>query len=320
MDKFIEWVSSIPNIKLYATIGTVVLLAIGLIAIFFPSVKEALIRYGKVKDKQDKDFKRQTKNRYVEDHIRNRLGKWFDEVFKYSRVYIKGKVKTSWQYFIRTFLISVALFLFLAILVEVSAGAIAFFAVWFVRYAYLELLRMKNNREIESEIVLFLNLLSNYSTGNSEIISVFAAIAPKLKPVLRSCLLECVSESQGSQGTVSALANLGRKVESRKFKEVLKSLEISQKYSGGFSQTTASLKSDSQAYQGEKQKLNDLIRENMVTFGLITITVLVIIAVVGSTLEEDIWECFSEPLGIGVIVVFFGVCGWFLKQLIKINK
>ena len=167
---------------------------------------------------------------------------------------------------------------------------------------------------------MFLNLLANYSTGNTEIISTFASIAYKFKPVLQSCLMECVQESQGSEGTIHALENLGKKIECRKFKEILKSLEISQRYSGGFATAVQALRRDTQGYIAEKKKLNELIKQNMMTLLIVVIAMIIMIGILGTTLGEDIWSKFTEPVGIVILGVFVAVLIWFASEIIKVNN
>ncbi len=325
IDKITAFVSGlymdIPGFRMYAFIGIMAVILLGFLLIFIPSVKDASIRINETQTKRDLDFKKAKKNRYVSDRMNNKLAVWLDDTFKFSRYYTKGRAKTSWQFFERTIYFSVFAFAFGALILTIPFASVMFIATWFIRYGYLTLLRMKNNKEVESEMVMFLNMLNNYSTGNTEIISVFGAIAHRFKPILRECLIECVQEAQGTMGTWQALANLGRKIESRKFREVLKSLEVSQKYSGGFYQTVQALRLDSQAYVNEKKKLTGVIKENLITLGVVVVALIAIIGIMGGMLEDgNVWAHFLEPIGIICIVVFMGVMGWFLAQLVSINK
>lgn len=312
-----------PEIRTYAFFGIIFLLFAGLLCIIVPAVKDASRQMSEIRSKRDLDFKKAKKNRYVADRFDNKLARWLDETFKFSRYYARGKrsSKTSWQFFERTLVISVGLFAVLAVVSNVPFASVGFISICLVRYSYLTLLRMKNNKQVESEMTMFLNLLNNYSTGNTEIISVFGAIAGRFKPILHECLIECVQEAQGTMGTWQALANLGRKIESRKFREILKSLEVSQKYSGGFYQTVQALRLDSQAYINEKRKLTEVIKENLITLGVVVVALFAIIGIMGGMLDDgNIWSHFLEPIGIVCIIVFIGVMGWFLAQLVSINK
>lgn len=322
--QFTDYISnlytSVPNLRAYIVIGVAFVLVIGIFCVFFPSIREAVKRYDAVLVKRDIDFKKAKHTRYVSDHFSNRFARWLDDVYKYSRVYTKGKSKTSWQYFQRTLYLGFFSGILLGLFVNIPFGSLVMLSFWLVRYGYLIVLRMKNNKEVESEMVLFLNMLNNYSNGNTEIISVFASIAPRFKPILRDCLIECVQEAQGTSSW-EALSNLGRKIESRKFNEVIKSLEISQRFSGGFCQTVQALRQDSQAYVNEKKKLTELVKENLITLGVIVMALLLIISVMGGMLDDqNIWIHFTEPLGIAMLGLFVGVVGWFLAQLVKINR
>lgn len=320
LDQIIDMVLKMPSYKMIMMIASVVLLILSLVLIVIPSVRQKVIELEGLKTIKREDFVKQVRNRYVSDKFDNAIARYLDDAYKYSRVYQKDPTRTSFDFFRNTILMGVIAFIIFGLLTTIMFGALTFFIVIVIRYGYLSILRFKNNREVESEVVLFLNMLGNYSTGNSEIISIFAAIAHKFKPVLQTCLMECVAESQGTEGTIKALDNLGRKIESRKFKEVLKSLEISQRFSGGFGQTVNSLRRDAQGFLAEKKKLNELIKQNLITLCVVVGAILIMIYVLGQMLNENVWMYFTEPIGIGCIIVLVLVCLWFASQLIKINN
>ena len=320
MDKIVDIVTKIPNYRMVITIATLVLLLCGIAGILIPAIRDAVVQRTAKKKQLEKDFVTQTYTRYVSDHFSNKLGKWFDETYKYSRVYTKKTSSTSWKYFTDTLAISVFASLVGAIFTTGIFGIFLFIFTWIARYGYLTVLKVLNAHQVEGEMVMFLNMLANYSTGNTEIISTFASIAYKFKPVLQSCLMECVRESQGAGGTLSALENLGRKIECRKFKEILKSLEICQRFSGGFATAVQALRRDTQGYLAEKRKLNELIKQNMITLLIVVIAMVIMIGVLGATLGEDIWSKFTEPIGLIILGLFVAVCVWFVGEIIKVNN
>lgn len=320
LDKLVDMVLKMPNYKLIMIIASIVLLILSMAMIVIPSIHKTVVKGEAVKILKKEDYVKQVQNRYVADRMDNKVARYLDDAYKYSRIYQKDPTRTSWDYFRNTVLMGAIAFVILGLLTTILFGSFAFCFVIVLRYGYLSILRFKNNKEVESEAVLFLNMLGNYSTGNSEIISIFAAIAHRFKPVLQSCLMECVAESQGTEGTIKALDNLGRKVESRKFKEILKSLEISQRFSGGFGQTVMSLRRDTQGFLAEKKKLNELIKQNLITLAVVVGAMLLMVGILGKMLNENIWIRFTEPVGIFCLVGLVLVCIWFAAQLIKVNN
>ncbi len=320
-----EWMKAYENHYLIGMIAVMVLVVLGIFLVMTGGVKSAAKTFRERRAQQTEDYVKQKHNRYITDRINLKVFRSLDDAYKYSRVYTKKRRfqfgNTSWNYFIVTNAIAFAGAVITFVILRNPAYAILNFVVLFiVRYGYLQFLRMKISREIENEIVLFLNLLSNYSTGNTEIISTFAAIAHKFKPNLRDCLLECVAESQGKGGTIAALENLGRKIESRKFKEVLKNLEISQKFNGSFHMTAIALRRDALEYVNEKKKLSELIVQNSITLGIIIASVCVVIVMMAGLLGEGVLEMIKTVEGFGCVAVMFAVISWIAYEFIKINK
>ena len=319
-------VGRIPNYRMVSLVVIMFFFIVGIFLIMAKGVKDAEERRELRRNRQTQDYVKQKHNRYITDRINLKLFRTLDDMYKYSRIYTKRRRievfnNTSWNYFVTTIIASSVSALIVFALVANPMYPILTFIVFFIaRYGYLQFLRMHISRQIEEELVLFLNLLSNYSTGNTEIISTFASIAHKFKPDLRDCLLECVAESQGKGGTISALENLGRKIESRKFKEVLKNLEISQRYSGSFHSTAMALRRDALEYVNEKKKLTGIITQNAITLGIIIASVIGTIVMMTGLLEEPLSEMLMSPMGFGCIAIMVGVVIWVLSELMRINK
>ncbi len=318
----------LSGIKGYRMIGLVIVMFLFCLAIFMimsGGVKDAIKQVAESRAKRTEDYVTQKHNRYITDRINLKVFRILDEIYKYSRHYTKQRHlsvinSTSWNYFVITNITAILFGSIALLLISPGYGILMFIVVFVLRYGYLQFLRMKITRQIEDEIVLFLNLLSSYSTGNTEIISTFAVIAHKMKPALRDCLIECVAESQGKGGAVFALENLARKVESRKFKEVIKNLEISQRFSGSFHLTAMALRKDALEYVNEKHKLTELIVQNSITLAVIVGSVVACLPMMGKLIDADIWELFTEPVGLICVGGLIAVITWLALELMKINK
>lgn len=262
------------------------------------------------------------RDRYVADHIGGKLAKRLDEAYKYSRFYVgKKHLDTSYKYFKATLMAS-AVFLVIGFLWAGAEGGIAGFALaWILAYGYLEVLRVKNSTEIRSDMIHFLNLLGAYSTGNNEIVSTFITISQHLKPCLVGCLLECVAESQNAKGIDVALENLGRKIENRKFKEILKNIAVTSKYSSDFSETVLQLRQDVTTYLSDQESLTQMIRGNCAIMGVCVVAMLIAVGVAGSLNNENLFvTVVTTGLGKFCTVLFFGVLGYFILKMMEAKK
>lgn len=303
-----------------------VFIAIGLALVFVPTF---IVNSENIKEKfkkNQKAFISHTSKRYLQDYISCKITRWMDETYKYSRIYNTklGKlIKTSAGYFLITFFSSAILIIGIAIITKkllVSTGI--FVCLIFTAYAALFLMRIRNRRLVLNELTNFLNLLGNYSTANTEVFSIFAQIAPQVEEPLSSCLYECVAESQdANKDKMAALQNLGNKIEDRKFKEVIKNLEIAQSNVGSYASIVATNRHSLIEYIHGKRLKEGIARENTISFAIVIAAMVMVLYFIGQLMSIDIMSAlFSSPAGIVVIVIALATIIFFAFSAISAGR
>ncbi len=192
--------------------------------------------------------------RYVQDFVPLKFTRMLDETYKYSRIYKTPLGKwftTSMALFTATSLVSVVTGIVTVVIFKDFSFLYLIPAIFGTVYLILYIMRVSNGHKVTEQLVVFLNLLGNFSTTNTEVISVFAQTAKHVSEPLSSCLFECVAEASGDISPERALINLSNKIEPMKFKEIIKSIIIAQRYSDSFSQTV----------NGAREALNGHIRQ-----------------------------------------------------------
>lgn len=246
--------------------------------------------------------------RYTRDYANNKFTKWMDDTFKYSRIY-KTKfgakfVRTSIRYFVLALSTS-------ALAMAIVAGTtrkllfsiFIFFAAFSAWYIGIFLIRLTNKKLVTNELMNFLNLLGNYSTTNTEIVSMLTQIAPQVGEPLRDCLLECVAESQDTnKDKTVALQNLANKIEDRKFKEIIKNLEIAQNNEGSYSQIVSANRHSLIEYIHGKKLKAGIARENLISFFVILAAVIGIVFMMGKIIGINVFASLISTVA-GIVVL-----------------
>ena len=279
----------------------------------------------KAKQKSDDNYAKQKHNRYVADYINCSVTRWFDETYKYSRFYKTKsgqKIKTSAMYFLTSFFTSFIIALLYLLLFKKPFQALVIAGgIFSASYIYLFIMRIRNRSSVSDDLVNFLNLLGNYSTGNTELTSVFMQIAPKVNEPLSSCLIECVAETQNMERKIEyALENLSNKIEHKKFREIIKSLYIAQKYSSNFNDTVNHNRRVIGEFTRMKKEQQSLVKQNTISMITCVIILIGILFVLGMMLGINIFQTMINSV-IGIVVIVVGIICmlYFFKKLVEVS-
>lgn len=258
--------------------------------------------------------------RYIYDYFPYEWAKKMDDTFKYSRFFTKSKkLSTSISYFLFSNIMSFTV----AIAVGILAHRFRFIVLIYVLgmvlfYGYLFSIRKRNQKSVNNDTILFLNLLGNYSTGNTEATSVFMQIAPKMNEPLRSCLVECVAESQDN--SARALQNLQNKIESKKFNEIIKSIAISQQYSGSFQAVVVQNRATIQSFIKAQKERRELAMQNTINMSVCSVALVMILVLLSSLVEQNVvMLLFTTTLGNIVLLIALACLIYFIIKVVEVS-
>lgn len=307
--------------------GSLIILFLSIFAILFGIFHRNSEKLNDVMTKMNRDFVTRRMNRYVKDYIPIALSDFFDNNYKYSR-FFKTKIgshklfNTSWKYFLWSIGISIISGIVTLIFSKSILALIVFALVFIVLEGYLFVLRQINYERVSNELVNFLNLLGNYSTANTEVFSVFMQISAHLDNPLSECLLECCAEAQNTEtNSIAILQNLCNKIEVPKFREIIKSLEISQRYSGDFVDTVMSNRSSVSNFIKSKSAIKRMATENGISAGFCFMALIGVMFVTGSVLGVNLISVmFQTTVGIIVFVIAMACVLYFVKKIIEVTN
>jgi Flp pilus assembly protein TadB len=172
------------------------------------------------------------------------------------------------------------------------------------------LLCLRNYRAVDRNLMEFLNLLGNYSMSTGEVTHIFHQAGKFLEEPLRSVLEECYYEAQTSGDAEAAMRAMSDKVEHRKFREFIRSIMITARYSADYTIVIDSTRKTLQEhYRGQKER-KAMIREAFVNIALLGGMLVVVLLAVEQMIGTSIWDILLHTLvGRGcmgmVIFLFF---------------
>lgn len=101
-------------------------------------------------------------------------------------------------------------------------------------------LTVKNYNAVDSRLIEFLNMTSNYLETSGEITEAFGKVAKYMPEPLRSALKDCYHEASTSGDSRRALLTLADNIEHPIFKDVILNIEMSMQYSANYRDIIAS--------------------------------------------------------------------------------
>lgn len=191
-------------------------------------------------------------------------------------------------------------------------GIIAIISVELVLHIILNIMMMRNYNATDESLLKFLDFLGNYSLTSGEVTGVLQQVSGYLEEPLKTVLEECYYEAQMSGDTGIALLSMAEKIQHPKFKELVRNLEISMRYSADFTVLVSQSRRSVREYMRLRQERKALASEawvNILILGGMTVVILKAVEVlVGIPLEEILFHSWVGKIclaGIGFILFLF---------------
>ncbi len=176
-----------------------------------------------------------------------------------------------------------------------------------------KILSFRNYRQVENNLLKFLDMLENFNATNGDIISILFSISRYLENPLRTVLEECYYEAHTGGDKTVALYSMMDKIEHPKFKEVICDIEICMKYSGNYSETLKQNRRNIFMERRSKRERRAMTYSLIINMILVTVAIVSIFSITEGLLEyHSCWhQLFYTPVGhvcitvMAVIYVYF---------------
>lgn len=245
----------------------------------------------------------------------------FQNKFVYSRISKRFTLLSSQLYLFLMILFSaIAFIVSLTVSRNLILAIIAAICIAIAMILIIYIMADINYKKTDNELLEFLNLLGNYSLVNGEITKVLQLVGRSMSEPIRSCIYEFSVEAQ--QGDVAnALRNMRQKIEHPKFKEIIRDIEVSLRYSTSYTDMISLNRKLIKNYITAKEERKSIAQQGNIQMFLILCCLVVMLFVMGILLKENIWIIlFEQTIGhVCLGAVAFVLLIYFLisKKIVK---
>lgn len=188
-------------------------------------------------------------------------------------------------------------------------------------YLLQNLLILRNYNAVDENLLKFLDFLGNYSITSGEVTIILSQISGYMDEPLKTVLEECYYEAQTSGDVSMALLSMAEKVQHPKFKELVRNLEISMRYSADFTILVSQSRKAVREHMRMRQERKALASEawiNILILGAMTVVILKTVeSLIGVPLEEMLLQSWvGRGCMIGIVFILF----LFYGQIRKMDK
>ncbi len=200
-------------------------------------------------------------------------------------------------------------------------GLLAILALQGARHCLMGALMGRNYRLVNDNLLKFLDFLGNYSITAGEVTGILNQISKYLDEPLRSVLDACYYEAQTTGDASLALLSMAEKVEHPQFKELVRNLEVSVRYSADFKALVSHSRRAVREYMRTRQERKSMIKEALVNMvillGMAGVIFLSVEQLIGAGIREILLDTLPGRISLGVI---FGIILLFYGQVRKLDR
>lgn len=170
--------------------------------------------------------------------------------------------------------------LIISILFQKISGQILFsiaifFIIIFFIYLSLRQLSKITYDKIDDQLLVYINTLENLTSTNSDIIEIMEKALPYMREPLKTFSRQFTFECKKGVTKEEAFKNFENKIESKRFKQLIKNMEICSKYEANYKEILNKSRVIMKNYFSEKERRKKEVRQ-----GRIAIITVIIIGII----------------------------------------
>lgn len=180
------------------------------------------------------------------------------------------------------------IFISSGIAMGVIAGAVSAAVFLFSVYALIKLLEIRNLRKTGEDLPRLLDLLGSYAASGAVYSNIFGQISIYMNEPLRTVFDECGAEGRLSGDISLALLTMADKIEHPQFKQLIRNMEITSRYSEDIAGLVSDTRRSLRDYLKESSDRKAMLRESAINMVLLMVMSYVVIAISASLAETQI--------------------------------
>ena len=187
--------------------------------------------------------------------------------------------------------------------------------------AGIVILKVRNMKSVERNLLKFLDFLGNYSITAGEVTGIFSQVSRYMEEPLKSVLVQCSYEAQVTGDVSMALLAMAEKIEHPQFKALIQNMEISVRYCADFTALVNSSRKSVREYLRAGGERRTVLREAGINLALLAGMSVVIMSTVNQMIDISVWEVllFTLP-GRVAVAVLLTILLLFLRQIYQMSR
>lgn len=238
---------------------------------------------------------------------------WLEKQLRYSGLKRRFPGLGAESFFLFNIIAAAAVFLIFCVMGGFLAGILSVGALGMAEFLFLTFGKAMEMRAVNENLMKFLDFLGNYSVTAGDVIGIFGQIGKYMEEPIRSVLEECSVEAQTTGDVGMAFLSMADKIEHPQFKELIRNIEVSSRYSADFTALVAFSRRSMREYLKSGRERKSLLREAGINLLLLLGMSIFALLTVDGLLEVSIWTVLfttwpgKAALGVvTVILLLFG--------------
>lgn len=190
------------------------------------------------------------------------------------------------------------------ILSDLSVGVTLAVIIVLVYVSVVLFLSNKNYKQVEKNIVSFMNLVENYSKTNNDLVAILGKVYPYLEEPLKSNVLEAYQLGKRTGNTDMALERLQNSVQHKYFREIIRNLTICSHYEANYEEIIEDSRSQLMEYLAGKEERAAMVRNARIELIILIATSAVVMYLMGSFIGTNVIQALRESF-IGEIILIY---------------
>lgn len=200
-------------------------------------------------------------------------------------------------------------------------GLVCGIAVFFLPFIILGIMAGKNKKNLEAQIVHFLNLIENYTKTEDNIITIFGKVYPYVSEPLSSALKDCYANANSTGDISMAFRALDARLGYEKFGSILRNLELCSKYEANYQVVVATSRDIMINHIKSEKKVKGIIEDAVIDLGVMLAAMFVLYNVIDSFVPGSLTELLlSGNMGIVILLYLAAVLIFSVIKIISILR
>lgn len=218
-------------------------------------------------------------------------------------------------------LVSVVTFIITMLITRVFIISVGIALIMFLLFMlYIYILNGITYEKIDNQLILFLNLLENFSTTTDDIVSIFQESSQYLSYPLNKYCEEFVTESKMTGNVRIAFSNFEDKIENERLKDIIRNIEISSRNDANYKEVLGKSKDVIKGYFESKESKRSIKRSGQMDICISAIMGLVVILVMNNLIPNLKYDLINTTIGNIILTYWMFVIVICVSNFIVLQK